>query len=226
MIKSISFLILAYIFGSIPFGFIFTYLSTKKNILKIGWRKTSGSNVFFHVGKWQGLLAGILDLMKGYLAVFLAQRFGLPIKVQILSGIAAIFGHNWSIFLKFAGGRGIGTFIGAGISLFPKILGFSFIAFAIFGLILNGALATFFFLASVFFLSIYFGQFEIAGIFVILSLFPIFIKRLSPIREIFPIREKKSLIKNRLIFDNDQIRPIRIKKFFKKSAILKSEKLF
>jgi glycerol-3-phosphate acyltransferase PlsY len=204
MTKSILFLIFSYILGSIPFGFIFTYLSTKKNILKIGWRKTSGSNVFRHVGKWQGALTGIFDLAKGYLAVFLAQKFSFPIQIQILSGIAAIFGHNWSIFLKLAGGRGIGTFIGAGSILFPKVLGFSFITFALFSFIFNAAIATFFFLAAVFFLSIYFSQFEIAGIFVILSLFPVFIKRLSPINEIFPLKEKKSLIKNRLVFDNDQ----------------------
>ena len=216
MIKSILFLFFAYLLGSIPFGFIVTYLSTGKNILEIGWRKTSGSNVFKFVGKWQGALSGILDLLKGYFAVFLAQKFGFPIRIQILSGILAIFGHNWSIFLKFAGGRGIGTFFGAGISLFPEILGYSIFFSLPFAFLLNLSLATFFLFASIFFLSLCFGQFEIAGFFVILSLFPILIKRLSPIKEIFPVREKKSLIKNRLIFDNDEPRPIKIKKLFRK----------
>ncbi|GAH22265.1 unnamed protein product, partial [marine sediment metagenome] len=90
--------------------------STKKDILKIGWKKTSGSNVFRNVGKWQGALTGIFDVGKGFLAVWLAQKLGLSPEIQIFSGVAAVTGHNWSCFLKFAGGRGVGTFIGAALA--------------------------------------------------------------------------------------------------------------
>jgi len=216
MYYSILFLIFVYILGSFPSGYLITRFSTGKDILKIGWRKTSGSNVFRHVGKWQGLLTGILDVLKGYLAVYFAQEIGFPLQIQVLSGVAAVSGHNWSIFLKFAGGRGIGTFIGAASALSPGILWFSFISFILLSFILNSAIATFIFLAINLFLSIHFGQFWVAGFFTILCLLPILIKRLSPIKEIFPLKEKKFLIRNRLVFDNDEIRPIKIKNLLKK----------
>lgn len=216
---NLSWIIFSYLLGSIPFGFIITRLSTGRNVLKIGWRKTSGSNVFRHVGKWQGVLTGILDLLKGYLAVFLARNLGFPAEIQFLSGIAAVVGHNWSIFLKFAGGRGIGTLIGAFLALSPQILGYSMIPFLLLALIWNTSIGTLFLFPTAIFLSLHFNQFETIGIFTILVFFPILIKRLSPVEEIFPLKEKKILIRNRLLFDNDQaLFDFRIKKIFKKNS--------
>lgn len=202
---SLLWIFFAYLLGSIPFGYIITRLSTKKNILEIGWRKTSGSNVFRYVGKWQGGLTGILDVTKGFLAVRLAQNFGYSLSIQILSGVAAIIGHNWSLFLKFAGGRGIGTFLGALFSFRSKILGLSIIPFLLSALILNTSIGTILFFIFALALSVYFDQFKSIGVFTLLSLVPIFIKRLSPVREIFPLTKNFSLIRNRLIFDNDQL---------------------
>jgi len=212
-------IIFSYFLGSTPFGYIITRLSVRKNVLEIGWKKTSGSNVFRHVGKWQGVLTGILDLLKGYLAVFLAKYFGFSNEIQAFSGLAAVLGHNWSIFLNFAGGRGIGTLIGASLALSPKILGYSLIPFLLLALIWNSSIGTLFFFPTVIFLSLRFNQFETIGIFAILVFIPILIKRLSPIKEIFPIKEKRNLIRNRLLFDNDQaLFDLRIKKLFKKIA--------
>ena len=199
---SIFYIILAYILGSIPFGFLISKFSGK-DILKIGWKKTSGSNVFRNVGKWQGALTGILDVGKGFLAVWLAQRLGLSPEIQIFSGVAAVTGHNWSCFLKFAGGRGVGTFIGAALVLAPKIIGFSLIPFVLLSLVWNAAIGTFFLFITAIILSLYFGQLEVMGIFSILSMVPIWIKRLSPIGEIKKVQNKAALIRNRLIFDNN-----------------------
>lgn len=210
-------IIFSYLLGSIPFGYLITRLSTGKNVLEIGWRKTSGSNVFKHVGKWQGALSGGLDVLKGYLAVFFAQRLGLPIEIQIYSGIAAVCGHNWSIYLKFAGGRGVGTFVGAFFALSPGILGYSVIPFILLAIIWNGSIGTLLFFLTAIFLSVHFNQFETIGIFCILALVPILIKRLSPIKEIFQLKEKGVLFRNRLLFDNDQfLSDLRIKRILKK----------
>jgi len=207
-------LILSYLLGSFPSGYLISKASGKE-ILKIGWRKTSGSNVFKNVGKLAGLLTGILDLAKGFLAVFFAQKFGFPNQIQILSGLVAITGHNWSIFIKFAGGRGIGTLIGALLALDPKILFLSSLPFILLALIWNSSIGTLFFLISGIFISIYYNQFEIIGIFFILSLFPILIKRLSPVAEIFKSDKKLELVKNRLIFDDDIPKwDLRIKRLF------------
>ncbi len=214
---NIFYIILAYLLGSIPFGYLITRFSTKKDILKIGWKKTSGSNVFRNVGKWQGGLTGILDIGKGFLAVWLAQKLGFSSEIQIFSGVAAVTGHNWSCFLKFAGGRGVGTFIGAALALFPKILGLSLISFALLSLIWNAAIGTFFLFITAAILSLYFGQFGIMGVFTLLSIVPIWIKRLSPIGEIKKVQNRAPLIRNRLIFDNNfPCLDLRIKGLFKK----------
>ncbi len=211
---SIFYIIFAYFLGSIPFGYLISKFSGK-NVLKIGWRKTSGSNVFKNIGKWQGVLTGILDIGKGFLAVWLAQELGMSSENQIFSGVAAVTGHNWSCFLKFAGGRGIGTFIGAALALSPQILGLSVIPFILLSLIWNASIGTFLLLITALILAKYFNQFETIGIFTLISLAPIFIKRLSPIKELS--LKKKNLIRNRLIFDDDlPYLDLRIKRIFKR----------
>lgn len=221
------FLIFSYLLGSIPSGFLISKFFGK-NITEIGWRKTSGSNVFKNIGAWQGVLTGILDVLKGFLAVWLSQNLGFPTQIQVLSGVAAVSGHNWSIFLKFAGGRGIGTFAGAFLALSPEILGFSLIPLVLLALIWNASIGTILFLITALILAAYFNRMETAGFFTLISLAPIFIKRLSPIGEIllsppeFSERfggevKKKELIKNRLIFDNDgACLDLRIKRIVKK----------
>jgi glycerol-3-phosphate acyltransferase PlsY len=79
---SLFWLLFSYFLGSFPSGYLISRLSGK-NILKVGWRKNSGSNVFKHVGKWQGFLTGAFDIFKGYLAVYGAQKIGLSLDVQI-----------------------------------------------------------------------------------------------------------------------------------------------
>lgn len=230
---------LSYLLGSFPSGYLISRVCGK-DILKIGWRKTSGSNVFKNVGKWQGALTGILDVFKGYLAVWGAQRLGFSTEIQIFSGVAAITGHNWSLFLKFAGGRGVGTLIGAFFALSPKILGFSLIPFAFLTFIWDASIGTLLFLATAILLSIYLKELEIAGLFTLFSLVPILIKRLSPIGEIYKkailtptpgrgqvaVGDKISkaghrlawgLIRNRLLFDNNEaLLELRIKRLIGK----------
>ena len=182
--------------------------------MEIGWKKTSGSNVFKNVGKWQGVLTALFDVAKGYLAVYAAQRFGLSLEIQVFSGVAAVTGHNWSLFLHFAGGRGIGTFAGAFLALAPQVLLLSIIPLALFALIWNAAVGTLLSLAAAIFLSVYyFKQFEPAGLFTVISLAPILIKRLSPISEIKTAQNKFELIRNRLLFDNNKaLLDLRIKR--------------
>lgn len=212
----IFYIILGYLLGSIPFGYLFSKISGKE-ILKIGWRKTSGSNVFRNVGFWQGIATGLGDVGKGFLAVWLAQYAGLSIPIQALCGVAAVTGHNWSVFLKFAGGRGIGTLIGAFLALSPMILGLSVIFLIGLALVWNAAIGTIFFLASAIIIAGLLGQLETVGLLPLVSLLPVFVKRLSPIGEIFPVRKKLGLIRNRLIFDNDEpCLDLRIMKLFRR----------
>lgn len=196
MIKEIFFLILAYILGSFPSGYIFTKIFTKKNILEIGWRKTSGSNVFKNVGFLPGILTAFFDILKGWLAVFLSQKFNLSLEIQAFCGFLAVTGHNWSIFLKGAGGRGVATFLGAFLA-FDSFLPLILILFVLPIIILwDTSIATIFFLI----MSIFYIKNELL-IFSIFSCMIIFLKRLSPFKEIF--FKKPKLIFARLLFDDD-----------------------
>jgi glycerol-3-phosphate acyltransferase PlsY len=210
-------IIISYLLGSLPFGYLIGRLSGK-NVLKIGWRKTSGSNVFKNVGKWQGILTGFLDIAKGYLAVYVSQKLGFSLEVQAASGVAAVIGHNWSIFLKFSGGRGIGTFFGGLLALSPLISGLSLAPFLLLAIIWNASIGTLLLLFFSIYLSAHFNRFQPAGFYTVLVLTPILIKRLSPIKEILKTEKPWPLFFNRLIFDNDETRlDLRIKKLYKKN---------
>ncbi len=205
---NILWILFSYLLGSIPFGYIITKLSTKKNVLEVGWKKTSGSNVYKNIGKWQGVLTGLLDLGKGFMAVKLGQILNMSDLTLALSGVAAVTGHNWSCFLRFAGGRGIGTFVGAALALSPKLLGLSIFFPLVLALIWNASIATILFLATIIVLAYKYNQSETMGLFAVISLFPIFIKRLSPISDLLNKHQKTPknrivLMRNRLIFDDD-----------------------
>ncbi|MBU0546740.1 MAG: glycerol-3-phosphate acyltransferase [Patescibacteria group bacterium] len=213
---NIFFIILSYLLGSFPSGHIITKLSVQKDILEIGWRKTSGSNVFKNIGIWQGALTGLLDILKGYLAVRLAQYYGQPDSIQVLCGVAAVVGHNWSLFLKFNGGRGIGTFGGALYAFSPVVFKFSLIPFLLLGIIWNLSIGTIVMLVLVFYWGNKFGLSNSVGQLVQLSLLPIFLKRLSPIKELKDPAVRRKVLLNRLIFDDDFYKDWRIKRIVKK----------
>ena len=113
-------IIIGYLLGSIPSAYIFTRLATGKDIRRIGGGNVGGLNVFREVGVWSALVVGIIDLGKGAAAVAIAYwLLNLPEESVLLAGLAAVVGHNWMVFLKFNGGKGMGTTIGALAVLLP-----------------------------------------------------------------------------------------------------------
>jgi glycerol-3-phosphate acyltransferase PlsY len=93
-------IILAYVIGSIPFGYLVVKLSTGKDIRTIASGRTGGTNTIRAAGYVAGLGTGILDVMKSGLAVLLARSiFPDQPWVHVLAGAASVFGHNYSIFL-------------------------------------------------------------------------------------------------------------------------------
>jgi glycerol-3-phosphate acyltransferase PlsY len=116
--------VIGYLMGSIPFGVIISKRFAKTNLTEVGSGKTGMTNVLRAAGKKAAAVSLILDIAKGAAAVLLAGLIfrettdtvavvlTLNKSAQILGGFAAIAGHNWSIFLKFKGGRGVATFMG------------------------------------------------------------------------------------------------------------------
>jgi glycerol-3-phosphate acyltransferase PlsY len=211
MIKAILLLILAYLLGSIPFGYLITKYTTKKNLMEIGWKKNSGSNVFKNVGLWQGIFTFVFDVGKGFLAVYLARYFGFSELFQVFCGVLAVAGHNWSVFLGLKGGRGLAALIGALLVISPTVLIISLIPCLLFTIIWTASIGTLLsFLTGVIF-SFSFKGYEMAGLLMLISLIPVLIKRLSPIKDLQNNPEYRELMENRLIFDQDTIPPIRLK---------------
>ncbi|MFA5086253.1 MAG: glycerol-3-phosphate acyltransferase [Candidatus Paceibacterota bacterium] len=210
MIEAILLLITAYLLGSIPFGYLITKYTTNKNLMEIGWKKNSGSNVFKNVGLWQGIFTFIFDVGKGFLAAYLAKYFGFPELFQVFCGVLAVIGHNWSVFLNFKGGRGLAALIGALLVISPLVLALSLIPCLIFTIIWTASIGTLLaFLTGVVF-SFSFKGYEMAGLLMLISLVPVLIKRLSPIKELQNNPNYKELLENRLIFDQDTVPPIRL----------------
>jgi glycerol-3-phosphate acyltransferase PlsY len=105
--------IISYLLGSIPFSYLVAR-AYGKNLYQVGSGNIGTANVWRATGKVEATLMALIgDLGKGILSVFLAQRFFLgQILPQALAAFFAVLGHNWPIFLKFKGGRGLATLAG------------------------------------------------------------------------------------------------------------------
>ncbi len=96
-------LLAGYIFGSIPFGLIVVKSMTGKDIRTIASGRTGGTNAMRAAGPWAGVLTAILDILKAAATVWLARALTSNVWVHALTPIAAILGHNYSIFLMERG---------------------------------------------------------------------------------------------------------------------------
>ena len=118
-----------YIIGSIPFGMLIVKSKTGKDIRQVESGRTGGTNAVRAAGLWAGLLTAILDIAKGAASVWLAEMITPNDWVHILAPLAAIIGHNYSIFLitrddgkiHFHGGAGGAPALGGAIGLWPGI---------------------------------------------------------------------------------------------------------
>jgi glycerol-3-phosphate acyltransferase PlsY len=126
-------LIFAYLIGSFPSAYIAGRLRKGIDIRQVGSRNMGAMNVFYKVGFVEGVLVLAVDVGKGAAAVAFAHYLGLHEIVQLLAGVVVVLGHNFTIFLKFRGGRGGATCIGILAFLMPWGIPFYV---AIFGLIL------------------------------------------------------------------------------------------
>lgn len=111
----------AYLVGSIPFGLIVGHLWAKIDIRRYGSGNIGMTNVMRTVGYVPGILTLILDGGKGAVAVLLARLLGNDPLVWLACGLFAIAGHNWSLFLKFRGGKGVATTAGVFLAVAPHV---------------------------------------------------------------------------------------------------------
>lgn len=109
-----------YLFGSIPFGLVLTRLAGLGDIRDIGSGSIGATNVLRTGNKGLAAATLLLDSGKGAIAVVIALLLAGP-TVGILAGVAAVFGHNFPIWLKFKGGKGVATSFGVLIAIAPPV---------------------------------------------------------------------------------------------------------
>ncbi len=115
-ITAIAALLLGYALGSIPFGLVLTKMAGGGDIREIGSGNIGATNVLRTGNKWLAALTLLLDLLKGFFAVWLASRFSPGSEVFAAAG--AFFGHLYSVWLGFKGGKGSATYAGIMFGLF------------------------------------------------------------------------------------------------------------
>ena len=119
MIEALA-IIIGYLLGTIPTAYLVTRLVKGWDIRELGGGNVGGTNVYREVGLGPALLVLLFDLGKGAAAVAIAKWWlDVPDIFILLAALAAVIGHNWMPWLKFAGGKGMGATVGALCVLFP-----------------------------------------------------------------------------------------------------------
>ena len=120
MVNGILAVVLGYLLGSIPTAYIATRLATGKDVRRLGGGNVGGLNVYREVGLVPAVVVGIVDLGKGAAAVAIAQwLLAVSQPFVLAAAVAAVVGHNWMVWLKFSGGKGMGAAIGGILVLLP-----------------------------------------------------------------------------------------------------------
>ena len=135
MITWIILIVAGYLLGSLPLS----YLVGKArgiNLKKQGTHQVGAGNLWRLASRRLGLIVGIWDFIKGIILVLIAYFLGMDAGEQLVIGLAVIVGHNWPVWLRFHGGRGIATFMGLtvilpslnqSVSPWPTIIAYGFV---------------------------------------------------------------------------------------------------
>jgi len=110
----------AYLLGSVPVSYLVAKWSRGIDLKQYGTGQVGAGNLWRMTSRRLGFLAAIFDLIKGMVMVWVAELLGLDVAQQLAVGLAVILGHNWPVFLRFHGGRGIVIALGI-VIIFPLI---------------------------------------------------------------------------------------------------------
>ncbi|MBI4641790.1 MAG: glycerol-3-phosphate 1-O-acyltransferase PlsY [Candidatus Tectomicrobia bacterium] len=121
MLTDIGVVLIAYLIGSIPFGFLFAKCIKGIDIRLYGSHGIGATNVLRTLGKGAALLTFLGDTGKGVVALSLAKSFSSSEEWVVAAALAALIGHCYPIFLNFQGGKGVATGLGVVLILTPQI---------------------------------------------------------------------------------------------------------
>lgn len=129
MIKFLIFVVIAYVFGSLPCGVWLGKGVKNIDIREYGSKNSGATNAYRILGPKYGIMVLILDALKGYVPLYIASLLGIGGIYIILLGLVAILGHTFSFFLQFKGGKGVATSLGVFLFLMPKVVGILVLVF-------------------------------------------------------------------------------------------------
>jgi acyl phosphate:glycerol-3-phosphate acyltransferase len=114
---------IAYVLGAIPFGYLLVKWATGRDVRAGGSGNIGATNVLRTTGRVAGIATLLLDIGKGYLAVWIAGRLSdQNIMAMCVAALAVMAGHAYPVFLKFKGGKAVASFVGAFLCLTPVAL--------------------------------------------------------------------------------------------------------
>lgn len=119
----LTFIALSYLSGSIPFGLLIGRWVKRVDIRDYGSGNIGTTNAMRVLGPRWAALIFVLDAAKGLLPVILAGQAGASVAGQALAAFATVAGHNWSVFLRFRGGKGVATSLGVLLAVAPWAAG-------------------------------------------------------------------------------------------------------
>lgn len=123
MTYPIALLVAAYLIGGIPFGYLLVRLRTGQDVRASGSGNIGATNVLRTTGRALGVLTLLLDITKGWFAVWLAGHFTAQSPLWMsAAGVAVVLGHAFPVFLKFQGGKAVASFVGVALALAPAAL--------------------------------------------------------------------------------------------------------
>jgi len=131
-------LLLAYLLGSIPTAVWVGKWFYRLDIRNEGSGNAGATNIIRVLGIKAGIPVILVDVIKGFLAAWLMERFvpagwtnAQTVYAQILAGFLAVIGHVYPVFASFRGGKGVATLLGMGIALFPNVIWVPVVVFLI-----------------------------------------------------------------------------------------------
>jgi glycerol-3-phosphate acyltransferase PlsY len=125
-------LLIAYLLGAIPFGYLLVKWKTGADVRTAGSGNIGATNVMRTTGRAAGIVTLLLDIAKGYAAVWIAGRLtGQDVFWMSLAALAVMAGHAYPVFLGFKGGKAVASFVGAFLCLTPWALAVETIIFVV-----------------------------------------------------------------------------------------------
>ncbi len=115
----VLFIILSYLLGAVPTGYLAYKLSERKDIREFGSQNTGATNVMRLKGWKLAIPVVLVDVLKGFLPAFLGLRLFGDMRLALAASFLAVVGHCYPVYIRFRGGKGVATTVGAAAAIGP-----------------------------------------------------------------------------------------------------------